>query len=226
MAINPTLLTTEHYCISIYTIPTPLSAWRPCWSYFSLRNCQSLWLLFPTNPAHIVSRWLPALLVKPSLPGIPPCDTMHFHDHQGLWEEVLKLSAPQWPVAGAGERERLWIIRMLVGTSLPPQECSWQVTTSHWANQGKSQPHAIILGQLTHILCGRQPKKMSSRPQGLICGNCLEPSHFTPALILHFLLCSFAHLAQDLLGTVSYLWPSLIHPLGLPCSTFDSLSAL
>lgn len=94
-------------------------------------------------------------------------------------------------------------------------ECWWEPAshlknalkqvTSHWGNQGKSRRLAIILGQLTHTLCGRWPRKMSHRPQGLIQGNCLEPSHFTPALALHFLLCSFAYLAPDFIGIVSYL---------------------
>lgn len=76
-----------------------------------------------------------------------------------------------------------------------------------------------MLGQLAHTLCSRQPKKMSCRPQGLIWFNCLKTSHFTTALALHFLLCSFAYLASDL-GAITYLW-SCIHASGLPCSAFD-----
>lgn len=50
---------------------------------------------------------------------------MPLHENWELEEgEVLKLSTLHWPVAGAGARGRLWISRVLVGTSLPPQECS------------------------------------------------------------------------------------------------------
>ena len=94
-----------------------------------------------------------------------------------------------------------------------------QVTTSHWANREKSWPHAITLGQITHTLCSRWPKKMSHRPQGFIWVNYPEPSHFSLALALHFLLCSLAYLASDLLGNISCLWPC-IHPLGLPMLSF------
>lgn len=101
-----------------------------------------------------------------------------------------------------------------------------QVTTSHWVNQGKSQPHAIILGQLTYTLCGRQPKKMSHKPQGLICSIALNL--LTSVLPLLFTSCSvpFAYLAPDLLGTFFYLRPCIIHPLDFPWSAFDCLSAL
>lgn len=60
---------------------------------------------------------------------------MPFHDNWGLREEeVLKFSSPQWLVVGAGARGRLCISRVLVGTSLPPQECPW---TSHKFSLGK-----------------------------------------------------------------------------------------
>lgn len=69
-------------------------------------------------------------------------------------------------------------------------------------------------------------KENKSQTSGPHLRHCLKPSHFAATLPLHFLLCSFAYLAPDLLETLFYLWPCIIHPLGFPCSVFDSLSVL
>jgi hypothetical protein len=108
-----------------------------------------------------VGKWLltPALLVKPSLPislSLTPCQPVLEE------EEVLKLSAPHWPIVdgvrGCGLAEYFW------EPASHLKNAPKQVGTSHWANLGKSQPHAIILGQLTHMAGDQKNKSKTSGP--------------------------------------------------------------
>lgn len=170
---------------------------------YSSRNCEHIWILFSTNPAHIESRWLPALWVKPSLPiSLPmgPCPFMTTR-HCGkrrCWKSQLLTGQLQELVQEGCELAEYWWEPASHLKNAPEQ-----VITSHWANQGKSRPHAIILGQLTHTLCGRWPKKMSHRPQGLIWGIALNlltsllPFLFTSCSVpLHSWLQTFLELSS------------------------------